>query len=172
MSQPSPARPRLRLSPLAFTWTFVPGTKESLESFMAALWNPEGAVSPKLKELIFLRSSWVNECGRCWTSHLASARQRGLTNEQIDAIAEPDRWREFFSDEEILVLDLSTQICRSGHDLGEELIARTRQYFDDQQISELLLMAGMSNMFNRVSEASEQFYHGRVLSGGFRKATE
>ncbi len=60
MSQP--ARPRVREAPFGYTTTLVPGAKEALAAYSAAIWSDEGTVPPRTKELIFLRTSIVNNC--------------------------------------------------------------------------------------------------------------
>lgn len=57
-------RPRVREAPFGYTLTLVPGAKEGLAGFTKVLWDPEGTVSPELKDLVFLRTSIVNRCER------------------------------------------------------------------------------------------------------------
>ena len=56
------SRPKLSGAPLAYTMAQVEGTAEPYKSFGVALWSDEQTVSAALKELVFLRSSIVNEC--------------------------------------------------------------------------------------------------------------
>jgi hypothetical protein len=57
-----PIRPKVREAPYGYTLTLVPGTKDALAGFAAALWEPAGAVPQRTKELVFLRTSLVNAC--------------------------------------------------------------------------------------------------------------
>ncbi|CAA9548435.1 MAG: hypothetical protein AVDCRST_MAG18-95 [uncultured Thermomicrobiales bacterium] len=57
-----PARPRVREAPFGYTTTLVPGAKEALAAFSAAIWSDEGTIPPRTKELVFLRTSIVNKC--------------------------------------------------------------------------------------------------------------
>lgn len=54
-------RPKLSGAPLAYTLAMVEGSSEPHAAFAAALWA-EGTVGARLKELVFLRSSVLNEC--------------------------------------------------------------------------------------------------------------
>ena len=54
--------PTLREAPYGYTLRLVPGAPQAVEQLGAALWNPDGAVSPRVKELVFLRTSLVNKC--------------------------------------------------------------------------------------------------------------
>lgn len=54
-------RPKLTGAPLAYTQHLVEGT-EVYKDFGTALWADELAVPARLKELVFMRSSIVNDC--------------------------------------------------------------------------------------------------------------
>ncbi len=55
---------RFKLSgaPLGYTLALVEGTAEPYKSFGTALWHEDRAVPAVTKELVFLRSSIVNQC--------------------------------------------------------------------------------------------------------------
>jgi AhpD family alkylhydroperoxidase len=53
-------------------------TWNSLKSIMA----PGGAVDPLVKEMIYIAVSTANGCSYCVHSHTASARAKGMTNQQ------------------------------------------------------------------------------------------
>ena len=55
-------RPRLREAPYGYTIGLVPGLRETLGAFGDTLWHPDGRVSRRAKELVFLRTSIVNRC--------------------------------------------------------------------------------------------------------------
>ena len=57
-----PTRPRVREAPFGYTLTIVPGAKDALAGFTSAVWDPDGAVPERTKELVFLRTSLVNRC--------------------------------------------------------------------------------------------------------------
>lgn len=56
------SRPKLTGAPLAYTLWKVDGTREPYGAFGRALWSDDRAVGARLKELVFLRTSIVNEC--------------------------------------------------------------------------------------------------------------
>lgn len=154
-------RPRVREAPFGYTTTLVPGAKEALAEFSAAVWNPEGSVPELAKELVFLRTSIVNRCEACTRAHTASAKRRGLTEAQLTALRNPARWQEAFAPNEIVLLDLADRLIAHADDLGEALIARLREHYDDRQIAEILLVAGQANMNNRAGEAAKQLFRDR-----------
>jgi len=55
-------RPKLSGAPLAYTANLVDGTADPLRAFSASLWADDRVVPARLKELVFLRTSIVNEC--------------------------------------------------------------------------------------------------------------
>lgn len=55
-------RPKLDVSPLAYSLYRVEGLGDGYQTFSASLWSDERAVPALLKELVFLRSSVVNDC--------------------------------------------------------------------------------------------------------------
>lgn len=56
------SRPKLTGAPLAYAMWKVDGTREPYGDFGRALWSDDRTVGRRLKELLFLRSSIVNEC--------------------------------------------------------------------------------------------------------------
>lgn len=47
---------------MAYALAQVEGTTDTYTGFGKALWSEHRAVSPRLKELVFLRSSIINQC--------------------------------------------------------------------------------------------------------------
>jgi len=56
------SRPKLSGAPLAYTVALVEGTADSYQAFGKALWSEDRAVPPILKELVFIRTSILNQC--------------------------------------------------------------------------------------------------------------
>jgi adenine-specific DNA methylase len=54
--------PKLSVAPLAYSLAKVDGTADHYGAFSKVLWSDEQSVSAAMKELVFLRSSIVNEC--------------------------------------------------------------------------------------------------------------
>ena len=79
-----------------------------------------------------------------------------MTTEQLAAIADPARWAAIFDPTEVVALELATRMCDDADKLGPELIARVKEHYSDQQIAELILVAGQANMNNRTGNAAKQ----------------
>ena len=58
----NPTRPKVREAPYGYTLTLVPGARDALTGVTGVLWDPDGAASERTKELVFLRTSLVNQC--------------------------------------------------------------------------------------------------------------
>lgn len=84
-----------------------------------------------------------------------------MTEEQLAALREPSQWQEVFTPNEIVLLDLADRLIAHSDDLGPDLIARLREHYEDQQIAEILLVAGQANMNNRAGEAAKQLFRDR-----------
>lgn len=54
-------RPKLSVSPLGYALSFVEGA-EVYKDFGEALWSEAGAIPATLKELVFIRSTVINDC--------------------------------------------------------------------------------------------------------------
>ncbi len=54
-------RPKLSGAPLGYTLSLVEGT-EVYKEFGKALWSDDGAIPATLKELVFIRTTIVNDC--------------------------------------------------------------------------------------------------------------
>lgn len=91
------------------------------------------------------------------TSHVASARRRGLSGEQIDAIGTPDTWPHVFDERERLVLRLADEVSgATSHALTPELVTGLRSHFAEEALAELVLVAGQANLNNRAGNAAKQ----------------
>ena len=55
-------RVKLSGAPLGYTLAMVEGTSEPYKTFGTELWSDEQVVPATLKELLFMRTSIVNQC--------------------------------------------------------------------------------------------------------------
>ncbi len=83
-----------------------------------------------------------------------------MTDEQLAALREPTQWIAIFTPAEIVALELADRLIAHSDDLGNELMGELQAHYDQQQIAELLLVAGQANMNNRAGEAARQLFGG------------
>jgi AhpD family alkylhydroperoxidase len=101
-----------------------------------------------------LRASQINGCSACVHAHAQNLVKSGESAERIAAIA---AWREapFFSDAERAALALAEAVTRladrSGDAVPDALWDEVADHFDERQLSALILLIGVTNMFNRLN---------------------
>ena len=111
-----------------------------------------GTVPTKLKELIIVRTSQVNETPYCLASHTILARNLGWTDEQLAHLAEWPR-REDFTPAEKAALRLAETVTRDANAVSDEQFAELRGFYSEGEIVELLCAIGLFNYFNRFNNA-------------------
>jgi uncharacterized peroxidase-related enzyme len=123
----------------------------TMQAHFSAVLNT-GTVSTKLKELIIVRTSQLNETPYCLASHTALAKRLGWTGEQI---AHLDEWsqRDDFSPAEKAALRLAETVTRNAHKVSDEQFAELRSFYSEGEIVELLCAIGLFNYFNRFNDA-------------------
>jgi len=55
-------RPKLSAAPLGYTLHKVDGTADAYKAFGSALWDEDAALALRVKEMVFIRASIVNQC--------------------------------------------------------------------------------------------------------------
>lgn len=111
-----------------------------------------GTVPVKLKELIIVRTSQVNETPYCLASHSILAKRLGWTDEQLEHLAEWPQ-RSDFSAAEKAALRLAETVTRDANAVSDGQFAELRSYYSEGEIVELLCAIGLFNYFNRFNDA-------------------
>ena len=123
----------------------------TMQAHFGAVLNT-GTVPTKLKELIIVRTSQVNETPYCLASHTILARGLGWTDDQLQHLAE---WptRSDFTPAEKAALRLAETVTRDAHLLTNEEFAELKSFYSEGEIVELLCAIGLFNYFNRFNDA-------------------
>ena len=123
----------------------------TMQAHFAAVLNT-GTVPTKLKELIIVRTSQVNETPYCLASHTKLARKLGWNDDQLAHLAD---WatRSDFTPAEKAALRLAETVTRNAHALTDEQFAELRSHYSEGEIVELLCAIGLFNYFNRFNDA-------------------
>jgi AhpD family alkylhydroperoxidase len=135
----------------------LPDAMKGIQNIYKAMY--QGGVSPRLLELVHLRASQINACSACLYAGVEGAKKHGETDERLHAVA---AWREapFFTEEERAALELTeaaTRIAdRSGKAVPDEVWDRAADHFDEEQLSAIILMIGLTNFFNRINTTIEE----------------
>lgn len=121
-----------------------------LERFLAQI-----SIDRKLKELIKIRASQINNCAYCIHMHTKDALKYGETAERIFLIS---AWREatkFFTEEEQTVLEMAEEITLiSQQGLSEATYQKALKHFSEVQIAEIIMVAVTINAWNRIAVSS------------------
>ena len=123
----------------------------TMQEHFAAVLNT-GTVSTRLKELIIVRTSQVNDTPYCLASHTILARNLGWSDDQLAHLAE---WRQRadFTPAEKAALRLAETVTRDAHAVTDEQFSELRRYYSEGEIVELLCAIGLFNYFNRFNNA-------------------
>jgi uncharacterized peroxidase-related enzyme len=122
-----------------------PEAMREVAQFYRTVMTP-GSVSERLKEMVYVAVSSVNECSYCSAHHDTSAKKAGLTDEEIEDLrAETDY---HLTEQERAAVRYARELTRTasaGHDTREAL---EFNFQPDQQV-ELTLVIGLANFTNR-----------------------
>src|SRR5579871_1512903 len=123
----------------------------TMQAHFSAVLNT-GTVPTKLKELIIVRTSQLNQTPYCLASHTKLARNLGWTDDQLAHLGE---WpgRSDFTPAEKAALRLAETVTRDAHTLDDEQFRELRTYYSEGEIVELLCAIGLFNYFNRFNDA-------------------
>ncbi len=106
------------------------------------------SVDEHLKNLAMLRTSQLVGCEWCLDFGSYLAQQAGTPEEQLRELSS---WRDSdrFGPVERLVLEYAEAMTRTPVDVSDQLFARLREHFDEQQIIELTMAIGLENLYSR-----------------------
>ena len=123
----------------------------TMQAHFGAVLNT-GTVPTKLKELIIVRTSQVNETPYCLASHTRLARGLGWSDDQLANLKD---WatREDFTPAEKAALRLAETMTRNAHAVTNEQFEELRRFYSEGEIVELLCAIGLFNYFNRFNDA-------------------
>ena len=122
----------------------------------------KGGVPQKTLELVHLRASQINGCSFCVDMGACSAKKAGETDERLFAVA---AWREtpYYTDAERAALALTeaaTRLSDRPDAVSDEIWDEAAKYYDEKQLAALVLMIGVTNLFNRLNATTKQIAGG------------
>lgn len=134
----------------------LPGVTQSVQGLLKAA--HEGGVPRSTLELVHLRASQINNCGFCVDMGARTAREAGETEQRLFAVA---AWREapYFDDAERAALALAeyaTRLADRPDAVPDAVWDEAARHYDDKQLAALVLMIGVTNLFNRFNVTTRQ----------------
>jgi uncharacterized peroxidase-related enzyme len=127
-----------------------PAALKTLIPFYDAIMS-KGKIETKNKELAYLKTSSINAC-RYWTSyHTASAKQAGVTEEQIKALRFYQR-SEAFDEKERATIRFADIVTRGATAVDFEVLEYVGKYYSEDEIVELTMVIALANLANRIND--------------------
>jgi len=131
--------------------TEIPAALQALGAAQDAV-NAQG-LAPKLRHLVTLRASQINQCAFCVKMHVREAREDGETNERLDRVIVWRHASDFTPAEKAaLAWTEALTVIDPKADLGP-LRAALRDHYTDKEIAALTATVAMINLWNRVQVA-------------------
>jgi AhpD family alkylhydroperoxidase len=134
--------PRINVTDPAFS-----GVMKAMYRLEEPLQN--SGLEPALRELVKVRASQINGCAYCLDMHTKDARAQGETEQRLYAL---NAWREtpFYTDRERAALEWTEQLTLIAENgVPDDLYARVRESFSDEEIVNLTLAVVQINGYNR-----------------------
>jgi uncharacterized peroxidase-related enzyme len=107
-----------------------------------------GTLDRRLKEMIYLAVSFVNECKYCRSHHEETAREAGITDREIEDIE--NETDQNFTPRERMALRYAREMTREAEADGDTQDALWK-LFTEEQLVELTLIVSLANFTNRFS---------------------
>jgi uncharacterized peroxidase-related enzyme len=139
--QPNPFLRAMALRPDALK-NFIP--------FYAALVGP-GSVDRRTKAMVYLATSFANQCAFCVAANLPGARKSGLTEDELHRL---ENWKDDgFSPPERAAIRYARELTRTARaqTAREEMF----QHYTHEQMVEITLVVAMANFTNRFNNGLE-----------------
>ena len=126
--------------------------------FALAKVTKQGGVPESTLELVHLRASQINGCSACVYGGMYAARKAGESDDRLFSVS---AWYEspFFTEAERAALALTEAVTRLSDrydPVSDEVWNEAARHYDEKQLSALILMIGMTNLFNRVNATVKQ----------------
>ena len=129
-------------------WAHQPKMLSAMGKFQQAV-RRANTVDARLKNLVELKGAQMIGCEYCVDLGSQICRTSGLSDDELLALPRY-RHSDLFSEREKLALDYTVGVMRTPVDVGDELFARLREHFSDEQLVEItaLLTAVNLDRFN------------------------
>jgi AhpD family alkylhydroperoxidase len=128
------------------------GNTQSLRNFMrfGSGLLLRGTLDPPLRELAILRVGQITGCAYEWAHHVPIAREAGVRDDQMAALAD---WRSSPAFDERERAAIAYAEAAANIKVTDETFAAAREHLSDEQMVELTLVAGFWGLVARTLEA-------------------
>jgi uncharacterized peroxidase-related enzyme len=122
-----------------------PETMEAFLKLYGSVLGP-GTVDRRIKEMVYLAVSYVNECAYCATHHEKTARKAGLTGDELHDLR--FETNQNFTAKEQAALHYARELTRTAS-VDDGVRHRAEEYFPPEQFVELTMIVALANFTNR-----------------------
>ena len=134
----------------------LPDATKGIQNIYKAI--GQSGTDGKILELVHLRASQINGCGACIDMGGRAATKSGETPERLWSVV---AWREapYFTDAERAALELAeaaTRLADNPTSVSDEIWAAASEHFGEKELSAIVLMIALTNMFNRINTTVRQ----------------
>ena len=134
----------------------LPDATKGIQNIYKAI--AQAGASATVLELVHLRASQINGCSPCVYGGIKSALKNGETDERLHQVA---AWRDsdLFTDSERAALEMTeaaTRLADKPNAVTDEMWDAVADHFDEKELSAIVLMIALTNMFNRINTTVRQ----------------
>ncbi|MGR8929614.1 MAG: carboxymuconolactone decarboxylase family protein [Gammaproteobacteria bacterium] len=133
-------------------WARMPIAFIGFQMMLRALERDQSPLDAKLRALVRTRIAQINHCHFCIDLNAANALERGVTQQQVDELAD-FRNSSHFSAAEKVALEYTEVITASAIDIGSGLARRLHDVFSDDAIVELAAVVSHQNLSAKFNAA-------------------
>ena len=129
-----------------------PAVVRAFGELTAAVMDPEGSVDPAFKRLLAHFASRAAGCRYCEAHSLVAAEISGIDRAKLDAIWDY-RTSALYSEAERAALDFALAAGSVPNGVDEEIMARLKAHWSDDQIVEMLAAVCLYGFLNRWNDS-------------------
>ncbi len=105
----------------------------------------KSTLSPRHRELLILRTGWNCHAPYEWGQHVVIARQSGVADDEIAAIAAgPSAWERWPSAERALLR--AADELHAGQTVGDDTYGELAGHFDEHQLLDIVFTVGQYHL--------------------------
>lgn len=132
------------------TMAHRPEAMQDFARLYGSLMGPAARLDKRLREMVYLAVSYVNECPYCAEHHQKGSLAAGLSNSELSHInTENDQG---FTDKERVVLRFARELTRTAS-VSDDLRYRVQELLTPDEFVELTMIVGLANFTNRFNNA-------------------
>ena len=133
-------------------WARVPKLFSAVAILYGVLDRKSSPLSPVLRSLITVRVSQINWCRFCVDINSSTLAKRSGSMEKVEKM---DQWEtsHLFDEKEKVALEYTETVTYSDRQVTDELMARLKVHFEDDEIVELTGLIAFQNLSSKFNSA-------------------